>query len=76
MEDLFEFFIEFMGAVRGRAVSDGTKLFCSCCSRATCLTVPVRWSIRQSNSANTCHLGLITHLVLAASEPTSSISPT
>ena len=72
MEDLYEFLIEFMEAVRQRAVSDGARPFCSCCSRATCPTVSR--SIWQSYSANTWHLGLITHSVLAASEP--SVSPT
>ena len=57
MEYLYEFFIEFMGAVRRRAGSDGGRAgrpFCRCCSRATCLTVSL--SIWQSHSANSCHL--------------------
>ena len=37
---------------------------CSCCSRATCLTIS--WSVSQSYSANTCHLGPITHSILFA----------
>ena len=61
--------IESIGAVRWPAVSDRARPFCHCCSRATCLTVGL--SIWQSYSANTCHLGLITHSVLAA-----SVSPT
>ena len=32
MEDLYEFLIEFMGAVRLCAVSDGGRPFCRCCS--------------------------------------------
>ena len=72
MEDLYEFLIEFMALLRRHTVSDGTRPFCSCCSRATCLTVSL--SIWQSYSANTCHLGLITHSVLAAS--VNSVSPT
>ena len=42
MEDFYEFIIEphwIHGAVRRRAVSDGARPFCRCCSRATCLTV-------------------------------------
>ena len=71
MEDLYEFLIEFMALLRRHTVSDGTRPFCSCCSRATCLTVSL--SIWQSYSA-TCHLGLITQSVLEASAP--SVSPT
>ena len=75
MEDFYEFILEphwIHGAVRRRAVSDGARPFCRCCSRATCLTVSL--SIWQSYIANTCHLCLITHSVLAASAP--SVSPT
>ena len=50
--------------VRRRALSDGARPFCRCCSRAICLTVSR--SIWQSYSANTCHFGPITHSVLAA----------
>ena len=42
MEDFYEFILEphwIHGAVRRRAVSDGARPFCRCCSRATCLTV-------------------------------------
>ena len=39
MQDLYEFFFEFMGAVRRHAVPDGARPFCRwCCSRATCLS--------------------------------------
>ena len=61
---------ELMGAVRRRAVSERARPFRRCCSRATCLTVSL--SILQSYNANTCHLGLITHSVPAASAPTVS----
>ena len=54
MEDLYEFLIEFMGAVRRRTISDGARPFFPFCSRATCLTVSR--SIWQSYNANTCHL--------------------
>ena len=40
------------------------------CSRATCLTVSQ--SVLQNYSANTCHLGLITHPALAMSAPSSA----
>ena len=73
MDNLYEFFIEFIGAVRGRAVSDRARPFCHCCSRATCFTQAASWSIWQSYSANTCNLGLTTHSGLAASAP--SVSP-
>ena len=49
MEDLYEILIEFMGALRRRAVSDKARPFCLCCSRATCLTVSL--SIWQSYAA-------------------------
>ena len=73
MEDLYEFLIEphgIHGTVRQHTVSDGARPFCRCWSRATCLTVSL--SIWQSYSANTCHLGLITYSVLAASVPSIS----
>ena len=59
-----EFSFEFIVVVGGRTVSDGASPSSSCCSRATCLTIT--FSVWQSYSANTCHLGLITHSVLAA----------
>ena len=64
MEVLIFFSIEFIGAVRGRAVSDRASPSCCCCSRAICPTIS--WSVWQSYSANTCHLGLITDSVLVA----------
>ena len=69
MEYLNEFLIEFMGVMRRRAVSDRARPSCRCCFRATCTTVSL--SIWQSYSAKTCHLGLISHSILAASAPLS-----
>ena len=57
IEDLYEFFNEFFGAVSQHSISDRARSFCSCCSRAICLTVAV--------CANTSHfqVGPITHSV-------------
>ena len=55
--------MEFIGAVRGSAVSDRASPS-RCCCKAICPTIS--WSVWQSYSANTCHLGLIIHSVLVA----------